>query len=172
MDLGTAHSATGLLCLMRFRSVWRMPALPSLPPPHPEASASYHPSPPLERPAAGHKVLLRRADALQEREGALTEPLALVAELPPRVALLSGVAREVVELRLVVRAAQDQGALARCDGKRHVVGDPARFGVYGGYDLALRKVERPGAHDERPVLVSRPGEDLAERLPCHRGRQA
>src|SRR5918992_112806 len=128
--------------------------------------------PPVERLAARGKVLLHCADAFQEGEGALAERFAFVAEFSPRVVLLVGVTREIIELRLVVRAAQDQRPLTRGDGERHVVGDPTRLRVYGGDDLALRQIQRPGAYDERPVLVSRPRENVAERLARHGGRQA
>ena len=83
----------------------------------------------------------------------LAERLALAVEPPPRVVSLAGVAGEVVDLRLVVRAAQDQGPLARGHGQRHVVGDPARLGVYGSDDLTLRQVQRPRAHHKGPVLL-------------------
>src|SRR5215210_8801032 len=128
--------------------------------------------PPVERLAAGGKVRLRRADALQKREGALAEHLALGVEPPPRVVLLARVGREVVELRLVVGAAQDQGTLARCNGKGHVIDDPARLGVHGGGDLTLRQVQRPRAHHERPVLFSRSCKNTAKRISRHRSRQA
>src|SRR5215208_2554068 len=130
MDLGTAQSATGLLS---FATNLTLPpeifaarparagrrSLPS------GSSAADHPPPPVQRLAAGGQVLLRRAYALEERECALAERFALAVEPLPRVISLAGVAREVVDLRLVVRAAQDQGPLARGHGQRHVVGDPA-----------------------------------------------
>ncbi len=70
------------------------------------SSASDYPPPPIERLAAGGKVLLRCADALQEREGVLAQRLALVAELSVGVALLVGVTREIIELGRLIRAAR------------------------------------------------------------------
>src|SRR3712207_5451805 len=101
----------------------------------------------------------------------LAERLALAVEAPPGVVLLAGIAREVVEFQFVVRAAQDQGPVTSGDGERHVVGDPARLGVYGGDDLAFRQIQRPGTYDERPVLVPGPRYDVAERLARYGGRQ-
>src|SRR3712207_6414103 len=103
-------------------------------------SGLYRPPPPVQGLAAGGQVLLGRAAALQEREGVLAERLALAVQAPPGVVLLAGVTHEVVELRLILGAAQDQGSLGRGDGEGHVVGDPARLGVYGGDDLTLRQV--------------------------------
>src|SRR3712207_1194115 len=91
----------------------------------------------------------------------LAERLALAVEAPPGVVLLAGIAREVVEFRFVVRAAQDQGPVTSGDGERHVVGDPARLGVYGGDDLALFPIQRPRAPPERPMLFPGAPQQLA-----------
>src|SRR5215208_6180882 len=194
MDLGTAHNATGFSCTTQaFLSYSSLPMTLSrdrlrfvafsdvgcyfivLLHARGRRSRALLPEgspPPVECFAAGGKVRLRRADALQKREGAFAEHLALGVKTPPRAVPLSGVGREVVELRLVVGAAQDQGTLTRCDGNGHVVGDPARLGVHGGVDLTLRQVQRPRAHDERPVLFSRPRENTAKRISRHRARPA
>src|ERR671920_1630535 len=89
---------------------------------------------------------------------------------PPDVVLLAGVAGEVVELGFVVRTAKDQGPLGRRDCDRHVVGDPARLGVYGRDDLALRQIQRPGTDYKRPVLLPGSVEDAAEGVPGHCSR--
>src|SRR3712207_2858637 len=178
MDLGTAHSATGLFSLAA--TFTRPSGIGSARPGRAWAgrtsscgfSAADHPPPPVQRLAARGDVLLGRADALEEREGPLDERLALAVEAAPGVVLLAGVAREVEELGLVVRAAKDQGPLGRRDRERHVVGDPARPGVYGGDDLDLREVERPGAHHQRPVLLPRAREHVVEGLARDGARHA
>src|ERR687896_1107378 len=120
--------------------------------PHPLSRALSDLSPTVDRLAARGEVLLRRAESFEETEGLFGQQSAFAALRSPDVVLLAGIAGEVVELGFVVRAAQDQGPLGRRDCDRHVVGDPARLGVYGGDDLTLRQIQRPGTDHERPVL--------------------
>src|SRR5215216_5914643 len=135
MDLGTAHNATGFSCTTQaFLSCSSLPMTLSR-----DLRGGLYGSSRRDRlrfvafsDVGCYFIVLRRADALQKREGAFAEHLALSVEPPPRVVPLAGVGREVVELRLVVGAAQDQGSFARCNGNGHVIDDPARLGVHGG----------------------------------------
>src|SRR5215217_2985807 len=123
--------------------------------PHPLSRALSDNPPTVDGLAARGEVLFRCADALQETEG-----------------LLSRVAGEVVELGLVVGAAQDQGPLRRRDGEWHVVGDPARLGVDGRDDLTLCQIQRPGTDYKRPVLLPGSVEDAAKGVSGHGSRHA
>src|SRR5215210_4363131 len=134
--------------------------------PEPLSGALSNDPPAVYRLAAGGEVLYRRADALEEGEGLLGEKRAFRTRAP-RVLPLLRVAGEVVELGLIVGSAQDQGPLSGGNGDRHVVGDPTRFGVYGGDDLTLGEIQRPGAHDEGPVLFPAPFEDAPEGVAGH-----
>src|SRR5215204_4034820 len=131
----------------------------------------YHP-PTVDRLPARGEILLRRADAFEETEGCFGQQPAFAALRPPDVVLLAGVAGEVVEFGLVIRAAQDQGPIGRRDRDRHVVGDPASLGVYGRDDLTLRQIQRPGTDHERPVLLPGPVEDAPEGVSDHGSRHA
>ena len=69
MDLGTDHSATGLLPFATTLTLppgigSARPARAGRPSPLSGVSASDHPPPPVQRLAAGRQVLLRRADTL------------------------------------------------------------------------------------------------------------
>src|SRR5829696_2288283 len=121
----------------------------------------------LDRLVAGSQVLFWRADAFEEGEGLLGEQRSFAVARGPRVLPFLRVVAEVVELGLIVGAAQDEGALLGAHGERHVVVDPARLGVHGRDDLTLREIQRPGTDDERPVLLPAPLEHTAEGVAGH-----
>lgn len=90
------------------------------------------------RLAARSQVLVRGAYAFKKGDGTLTENGSTFSKLSPYIALLMRIGRKVIDLRLIIRATQDQRMLACGYGKRHVIGYPARLGVYCGNDLTFR----------------------------------
>jgi hypothetical protein len=112
-------------------------------------------------------MLLCCAKACQKGGRLFTERRSFAQALVPQVSLLSWIALQVMELRCLLRAAQDQRPVTRRHHERHVAGDAAGTRIDGRRDLALSEVERPRADHKGAMVVPVAKEDVLERLSLH-----